>query len=496
MKELNRYHPLTIVFDMWKTAKNSFFAIFYLYILNFSSDSTFIYYARIVFWIFIGITFITIFIKWYTNKYTVNETSFNLFHGIFKKTKQTIPFSKIQNVNRHTSLFHRLFNVTSIHFETGTAEDSSVKFSVIKRTAADQLEEYIAEKGEGTGSTISFEELDSNGRSDLDSRKTVHFQPGRKDIIKASFTSLSFLVLIPILGSIYSKINQVLDLEKRAEGYLSYLLDAWWMIVVLVLVFGCLSLLIGMAWTFLKYGKYEISSDGERIYIKKGVMETTEFSILKSRVQAVEVTQSFMKRLLGLAEVKLTSSGSFSGGEGLEVNTLYPFLPLNRAYDLITELLPTYEVASHLYSLPKKSLGIRLLKPSWFWVMATGALFYFHPVFFQMEMTWLILSILLLTLIVFGRILDYYHTGYLVKGRFIQFRKGGFTTTTFLSRRDKIIEVGVSSNLIQQFLGLATVTTVNRAKPVYHNTLTDVPVNFSTLFYSWYMEREKEVEHE
>ncbi|AIF43147.1 PH domain-containing protein [Virgibacillus sp. SK37] len=496
MKQLNRYHPLSIVFDIWKTAKNSFFAIFYLYILNFSSDSTFIYYARMIFLFLMGITLITIFLKWYTYKYSVKETSFELYHGIIKKTKKTVPFSKIQNVNRHTSLFHRLFKVTSIHFETGTAEDSSVKFPVITIAAADQLEEYITEKGEKKESNISSEDLDSSEKSDLPNRKTVHFQPRRKDIVKASFTSLSFLVLIPILGSIYSKMNQVLDLEERAEGYLSYLLDAWWMIIIFVLILGCVSLLIGMVWTFLKYGKYEISSDEERIYIKKGIMETTEFSILKSRVQAVEVSQTFMKRLLGLAEVKLTSAGSFSGGEELEVNTLYPFLPLTRAYELITELLPTYEVASNLHSLPKKSLGIRLLKPSWFWAIATGALFYFHPVFFHVEMTWLILSILLLALIVLARVLDYYHTGYLVQGQFIQFKTGGFTTTTFLSRRDKIIEVGVSRNLIQQFLGLATVTTVNRAQPVYHNTLTDVPLNFTTLFYSWYMEREKEVEHE
>lgn len=114
--------------------------------------------------------------------------------------------------------------------------------------------------------------------------------------------------------------------------------------------------------TFLKYGKYEISSDDERIYITKGVIEETSFFIEKHKVQAVEVEQSLLKRLLGLAEVKLTSAGRLDfEGEKLELNSLYPFLPVKRAYEIINEILPDYEVAQEMRQLPKKSLWVGCL---------------------------------------------------------------------------------------------------------------------------------------
>ena len=107
---------------------------------------------------------------------------------------------------------------------------------------------------------------------------------------------------------------------------------------------------------FLKYGNYQISSDHDRIYITKGLIDETAFSIAKEKVQAIEIKQSFMKRLLGLAEVKLTSAGGLSSGEDtLEINSLYPFLPVKRAYEMVSEILPSYEISQKMSPLPIKS---------------------------------------------------------------------------------------------------------------------------------------------
>jgi len=269
------------------------------------------------------------------------------------------------------------------------------------------------------------------------------------------------------------------------------------MMTIIIIVLVIISATFGIVRTFLKYGKYQISSDHDRIYITKGVIEETTFSISKEKVQAIEIKQSLMKRLLGLAEVKLTSAGSLSSGEDtLEINSLYPFLPVKRAYKMVSEILPSYEVTTKMTRLPRKSLWVRLFKPSWIWIIATAVLFYFKPSILKVEQAWWILSAVLFILIAVSRLLDFCNTRYILNDQFIQFKTGSLTTSLFVTKRDKIIEVKVTRNIVQQMVGLASIGTINRAKPVHHAGVDDVPLELAASLYQWYMKRRNEIKVE
>ncbi|MFF2448825.1 PH domain-containing protein [Neobacillus sp. NPDC058068] len=490
-----RYHPLLMLFDLWSVLKNNFFIFIFLFVIKARSQSPFILYGRILFFIVFGVAFIYIILKWFTHKYELDGRSFHLYKGIFNKSERTIPFSKIQNVNRHTSLFHRLFKVTSISFETGmTGEEAAVKFEVVSQLESLRMEQHITSEVNDNAMNLSPSEI---AVKKVDSIRIIHFKPMKKDILKASFTSLSFLVFIPFLLSIYSKIDEILHLEKETEGIFFYIISSWWIVTTIVVVLIMASVAFGIARAFIKYGKYEISSDQNRIYITKGVIDETAFSIAKEKVQAIEIKQSILKRLLGLAEVKLTSAGSLSfGEETLEINSLYPFLPVQRAYEMVSEILPTYEVTPKMKRLPKKSLWVRLFSPSWIWVIATAVLFYFRPAVLGVGQAWWILSAALLLIIIVIRWLDFIHTKYILNDRFIQHKTGSLTTSLFVSKREKVIEVKVTRSIFQKWLGLASIETINRAKPIQHNGIEDVPVEFADSFYKWYMGRRNEIEIE
>jgi putative membrane protein len=113
-----------------------------------------------------------------------------------------------------------------------------------------------------------------------------------------------------------------------------------------------------------------------------------------------------------------------------------------------------------------------------------------------MEGAWWVLSALLLTMIFVSRLLNFFNTHYLLKDHFIQFKKGILTTTLFVSRRDKVIEVRVTRNIIQRLLGLASIETINRAKPIHFAGVKDVPVELSDSFYKWYLGRKNEIKVE
>ncbi|MCM3783465.1 PH domain-containing protein [Neobacillus mesonae] len=512
MTDEQRYHPLRILFGVWNLIKNSFSVIILLFVLRMGSEAKWVIYGRWIFYLVIAVSLVMIVWGWFTERYRLDDTSFHLHKGVFVTSKRTIPFTKIQNVNRHASLFHRIFNVTSIRFETGmSGDEAAVEFKVISRTEADRLEKYIAERmnreniisdsttGQAATEQNAVQEAVQESRDESApmensriQRRTLHFKPTSKDVFKASFTSLSFLVLIPILGTVYSNVQDFIDIEEQAEGVLAAVLSSWWMMTLVITGLIVISIILGIVTTFLKYGNYEISSDEERIYITKGVMEQTSFSISKEKVQGVEITQSFMKRMLGLAEVKLVTAGSV-GEEEHEVNSLYPFLPVREAYSMIPNILPSYEVSQDMIKLPRKALWLRLVKPSWIWIIATALLVYFKPAVFGWDQIWWVLSVILLLCVVVWRMLDFMNSRYMIGEHFIQFRSGGFGTSLFISKRSKITAVKVTQGFLQRRIALASIHTTNRAKPVLHHTAHDVPEKAADDFYMWYMGRTKDV---
>nr|WP_285862901.1 PH domain-containing protein [Brevibacillus sp. MER 51] len=491
--EAKRYHPLTIFFDLIIQVKHLFFPALILFVFNYDSTNAFITYGRIVFYIYVGGMLVYLLLKWVSYKYRLDDTAFHLYEGIFTKTKQTIPFTKIQNVNRHTTLLHRIFHVTSIRFETGmVGDDSSVEFAVISLNEADRLEAYTKQAVRLETPSVEI------GTPYATPERIIHFTPTKKEIIKASFTSFSFLGMITLLVWAYFKLTEYIDVEEQVVGIYSLITSSWTWVTLTAVGLLVLSIVFGMITTYIRYGKYEISSDHERIYIAKGVIEETAFSIAKERVQAIKIKQSLLKRMLGLAEVKLTVVGgdSDSDKDKQDVSSLYPFLPVKRAYEMISEILPAYEVTEKMTSLPKKSLWVRLVRSSWTWIIGTGALSYFKLNIWGWEQAWWVISIALTLLILAFEVIEFYNTRYTLNDHFIQFQTGSLTTTLFVSKREKIIEVSVKRGLLQKQLGLASIKTVNRAKPVSHKGVTDVPLELAEGFYQWYLGRRKEIKVE
>ncbi|WP_334075830.1 PH domain-containing protein [Paenibacillus sp. A14] len=514
MSRAKRYHPLVMLLGIWNLGKNTVYFFFFLFVLKAGSDTAWVKYGRLALFAAAGIGLLSIGWSWLTRRYQLDDTSFRLESGVFVKSKKVIPFAKIQNTNRHTTLFHRIFKVTAIRFETGMeGDDAAVEFRVISYAEADRLEKRVAglarpeedsDAADGREEQVAAEAAARTASPDSTRspegprtpkpERMLHFSPTRKDLIKASFTSLSFLVLIPVLFSLYSKAEDFIDLEDTAQGLLAMLMSSWWLAAAVIVLLSGVSVALGIAVTFYKYGKFEISSDEERIYIAKGMVETTVFSIAKEKVQGVEITQSLMKRLLSLAEVRLITAGG-AGDEEREVNSLYPFLPVQRAYCLIAEMLPAYEISPEMSPLPRRSWGTSMFKYGWFWAAATLVLLcYSPPVPGWMSFVdwWMITAGLFIWTLVWS-LLNHWNTAYAIHGHFLQFRTGGLTSRLFISKREKMIEVKVTRNVLQRWLGLASVHLVNRARPVLHQKLSDVPADWGQSFYAWYAERTREV---
>ncbi|SET96362.1 putative membrane protein [Salinibacillus kushneri] len=489
---LKRMHPFKIMYSFMKTLKNSLFILIYLFVLNFNDDSTFIKFAKIAFLMFLVFRFIYLVIEWWNTKYGIKDRSIHFYQGLFKKKNRSIPLKQVQNIQFNSPFFYRMFHLTSLSLETSsTNEEATLKFEAINKKEAESIEHQLDPYKSNaylSGEEYDFQEPIRSERG-RESNRNVQFTPTRKDVLKASFLSFSFLALIPILVSTYHEFNNVIHLDDNLDGIWAFLTSSWLIIGTAVTLFVIIAITFGMIRTFLKYGKYEIASDPERIYIHSGLLNERSFSIRKEDVQAIQMTQTFLKRILGLAEVKLISAENINADSSEEISTLYPFLPIKRTYSLIQELLPDFQISQTTDHLPGSALFMRMLRIPWFWIISTVLLLWLIP-------QWWYLSLILLVITYLLRILHYRNTRYVMNKEFIQFELNGLNRTLFITNRQKIVEAEVEQTLLQKKFGLATIRTINRTKPIHHEEMKDVSVETSKIFLSWYQNRKYEIQTE
>lgn len=479
-----RLHPINIVFKLFSLGRSMLFPIIFLFIIKHGSDSAFTKYGRIAIILFMVISIVGILLNWFTHRYEFEERTLHIYHGVFVKSHRNVPLSRIQNIQKHTTFLHRMFNLTSITLETGTSGDeASVKFDVISYKEAERIEQLVATLASDQlvkeNAILTVDKMDDEEPGLLE--KTMHYTVSNTELVKASFTSLSFVAIIPIVVSIYFNIDEFFSLEDATGNLFSIILDKLWILIPLTLAFLLVSISIGLLTTFLRYGKSEISSDTNRIYLKKGILNVTSFSITKNKVQAIQFEQSLLKRLFGFVEVKLVSAGSV-GDDKQETNSLFPFLPIKQAYALVEILLPHYQINPDMHKLPKKSLGLKILRPNYFWIIGSIILFYWKPEFWYA-------SPILLAIILVYKYLVFYRTRYLLSDYLVQIKTGAFTTTLFITDRHKIQEIEVKQSVLQRKFGLANIQMANRGKPTHISNVDDLPQSIASCFYHWYAAR-------
>lgn len=481
-----RYHPSIILFQLFSLIKGSFFAILFLFVFKAGSNTPFWLVAKALFLAFLVISALLILLRWIYDRYEISEKSLILHHGIFVKNQRTIGLKRIQNVQQTTTFLHRLLKLTSLTLETGTSGDeATVKFQVLAYKEADRIKALAEEAKIAQETAVLADDtpVENPDQPTVASERQVYFTPTKKDLIKAAFTSFSILAIFPILFSLYFQFDDFFNLDMASKSVFHYFAQHLWLLLPIGIIALLLSAVIGFIMTYMKYGKFEIAADDDRIYIKKGVFTESSFSIQKDKVQAIKLEQPFLKRLLGMVEVKLLSAGSV-GDQDVETNSLFPFLPVRDAQQLLKELLPSYEILDTMKPLPKNALWLRLIRPYYFWFIATAALLYF-------KIEWIWLSIPLLLFFIALRIADFRFTQYGFNERFVQTRQGAFVVETFITKRVKIQEIEVTHGWLQRKFGLASLHFHNRGKPLHISVLQDVPSEICGQFYLWYKGRSK-----
>src|SRR5699024_12226049 len=118
---------------------------------------------------------------------------------------------------------------------------------------------------------------------------------------------------LSILG--YVRLDELFEINQYTDTFFNLLKASYILIALLILRAFFISFLICLVITYLRYGKYKVTSNDERIFIKKGILSISHFSIPKNRINGIIIKKPFFRRLFGIVEVQIITLGDLFDNE-------------------------------------------------------------------------------------------------------------------------------------------------------------------------------------
>ncbi|MFN2259343.1 MAG: PH domain-containing protein, partial [Parasphingopyxis sp.] len=89
------------------------------------------------------ISMLSAWIWWRRFSYETADGQLVIESGVFSRNRRTIPFDRIQDVSLEQSLLARIFGVSIVRIETGSAASNEGKLDCVSRHEADRLRDLI-----------------------------------------------------------------------------------------------------------------------------------------------------------------------------------------------------------------------------------------------------------------------------------------------------------------------------------------------------------------
>ncbi len=471
-----RLHPLTIAFGLLKGLRG----ILPLIPLTFFGNRSF-GLGLIV--IGSAITVFSVLWRYFSFRYRIEGNELITEQGILSRTQRHIPLDRIQEIRIDQGVIQQVFNVVEAKVETGGGEGSEASLSVLSRADAENLRRAVFDRARALGPGEPLE----IGEREPEPAATVLKKTGLGDLVLAGITTNHIVSALVLAGAIWNYADDMLpDSIYRTGANFIYRhsreileLDALTTLVVTltgILIIFVIGMIFSVSGSILVFFDFTLSRKGNDLQRHYGLLTRRTSSLPRRRIQVLEIEQKMLRRFLGLATLRVDTSGSKREGsddnQGRDV-----LLPILR-FDDVDALLP-----SIFPDLPGDRTEWRRVSP-----LAVrrgtraGALIclLLAGVFLFRDPDWTSLwPLALIPLIYFMNKQSYRHLGYSLGERYFLTRRGWLGRSTHIVPRNKIQAVEVTQSPFDKRLGLASlrVDTAGQAYTQGGPRISNLPVD-------------------
>lgn len=291
-------------------------------------------------------------------RWRLDEGSMVIEQGLFQRHRRVIPLERIQSVNLVRRLRHRMFGVVEVRVEAVGGSATEGKLDALAEDEAIRLRAaLLAARQTGTLKGAAAEALTERQRpAEPTGTLLVHSSPGR--LVLAGLTGGRVGVVAAMLGAVEQLLgNRVGQLFQRLPG-----VDPSGLIG-LALVIAVLAFVLSVIATTVAYWDFRLIREDDQLRVRRGLLEQRAETIPVRRIQALRIEENLVRRLFGLASVKVDVAGKSGGDDARDTGLLLPLGRRAEAHALIAALLETPELRDvRLAPMPTRARRRRLVR--------------------------------------------------------------------------------------------------------------------------------------
>lgn len=388
--------------------------------------------------------------RYLTYRYRLDEAADELIidSGILSRRHRVIPLGRIQNIEVQQSPLQRLFGVAELRVETA------------RMSARGRAEAELAVLGHAEAVAMQRELRARRGRIDPAMEPPVptvlaRLSPG--DLILAGATANEAGLIAAGLASLLQIMNDLpitipvprvdpteLVPDPAAAAAIAIAVGA-----LLVVTIGWL---LSIGAKLIRYWGFRLERVGDELRTEYGLLSRHEGTVPLERVQSIRLEESVLRRLLGLASLRIETAGGVQDGDGARggAEAFVPILRRSRAAELARAIFHDLEL-DDVRLAPVHPLARRraLFRYAWPIIGASVTLALF------LDIAWLGLLALLPGAYLYAGAL-YRSYGYGARPGYAVARAGVMSRVTWLVPDRKIQTVHARASPFQRRYGLAT----------------------------------------
>jgi putative membrane protein len=266
------------------------------------------------------------FMRWRSTSYAVDEHGVHWQSGIVRKKQTTVPLDRIQGLDTVAGPVQRLFGVVAVHVQTaGGGAKGEVVLDAVGAEAVERLREAVRGRRP--------EVVEDAPAGDLPERRL-----GRRDGLLAALTAGQLGVILPVLAGAFQLFTNLFQDERGVEEASRLAPDTLggWELAIGGLILAAWA--ISVAGSLVAFAGFTVTRDGDRLRIRRGLLQRTEVALPVRRVHAVRVVEGVLRRPFGLAALRVEVAGYAE--EAAAARTLFPLLRRAEVEPFLAALLP------------------------------------------------------------------------------------------------------------------------------------------------------------
>ncbi|AVK95253.1 hypothetical protein FCT18_13180 [Lysinibacillus sphaericus] len=448
--ELYRLHPVSAIISSVKALKSMILPVAIIIIsngFNFSLNfrSEYFFETVLLFGVWgVGAVLALVggIVKWRTFVYWFEDGELRVKYGLFVKKKRYIPFERIQSLNYHEGIFHRIFGLVKVQVETAGNKGGKpeVELTAIQKIAADVIEEEMRRAKTQIAQPLG-EEL-AHGQIE-EVMVPVIYRMSMRDLLVLATTSGGIGVVLSGVAAVISQFSDIIPYEEVFHEVADIVKIGAFLVALMIMFVLIIAWLLSVVITLVNYYDYTVRIEDEKLMITKGLLEKKRITLPLNRIQAIRIVENPLRQIFGFATVVVESAGGNGEKGGDKKIALFPLIKKQHCVQTLEQLFPEMNWHPEFIKAPKRA----------------------RPFFYRIDFIWLVpiigassyflypyglLAFLLIPLIIFLGIWQHRTAGYMIDGKQLTMQYRIFSRITLFMEKKRIQSMESSQTYFQK----------------------------------------------